>query len=87
MCQTIRFPDGLDVESINDFERVFEVDAEDYKHKSYGELHKDCCMCPLDLEKFLAEHPEWKYEFNGDYWMNENYYFSVFPHDLDKLKK
>ena len=69
MCTTIRFLNGTDIESISELEEYFKIDADDYKEDYYGDLEKDCCLCPIDLNKLLKDKPF--HQEDGDWYENE----------------
>ena len=71
MCQKIVLPNGDDVSSVAEFEKQFKVKAEDYKHPVYSQIHRDSCLCQVDLDRFFAERSEIEYEYNGDYWISK----------------
>lgn len=58
MCQTIRFSDGEEIETIGQFEKYFNVLAINYLFPDYLRFNSRSCLCPIDLDKFFKEHPE-----------------------------
>lgn len=70
MCDSIRFKNGKDIESVRQFQNTFNVDAKTYafdKNECFKDI--DCCMCEVDLDRFFKDHPEHEFEYDcGDWW-------------------
>jgi len=67
MCDTIRLKNGNDIESVEQFEKHFEVKADNYKYDYYDEIVKDACLCQIDLEEFFSKRKDFKLDC-GDWW-------------------
>ena len=71
MCTTFyRKTDEPDIETVEQFEQFFGVNADDYSE--YDELIRDACLCQIDVDKFVRDHPKvrerFKSETGMDYW-------------------
>lgn len=55
MCDTIRLKGGNSLETVEDFERHFQVDAGLWKHEYYGDIDPKSCLCQLNLERFMED--------------------------------
>ena len=71
MCTTFyRKTNEPDIETVEQFEEYFGVNADDYSR--HDELMPDACLCQIDTGKFLEDHPEvaekYKTETGMDYW-------------------
>ena len=64
MCDSIRFHNGEEIQTVRQFQNFFKVDAKKYGWD--GECI-DCCMCGLDLEKFFKDNPDFYYDC-GEWW-------------------
>jgi hypothetical protein len=74
MCTGIILKNGDRLQSVGDVEKHFNVNLDSYKESYYGELDRECCLCQIDLQKFMSEEPR-KSQFEYDYveyWENES---------------
>lgn len=66
MCETIRLKNRNKIETIIQFENYFKINADKLKYDSSDKIDKKCCLCPIDLDKFLKDKPFTK--AYGDWW-------------------
>lgn len=67
MCDTIRMKNGNDIETVEQFEKHFNVNADNLKYDYYDKLSRDSCLCQIDLEKFMSNKHDFEYDC-GDWW-------------------
>jgi hypothetical protein len=66
MCVTIKPKNGEEIETVEEFEKYFNIDATAYADKHYGNKIKyKACLCQLDLDSFFKNK---NFTFEGMYW-------------------
>ena len=66
MCPGIILKTGDHLQTVRQAEDHFKVDLSGYNTLPAKPLIKDCCLCQIDLERFMNE-PERKELFEYDY--------------------
>ncbi len=56
MCDSIHLKNGTDIGTIRQFQSHFNVNPEEIGFDGNDDF-LDCCMCSMDLEKFLKDKP------------------------------
>ena len=68
MCDSIRFTDGREIQTVKEFQDFFKVDATKYGWDG-NEYFINCCMCAMDLDQFFKDNPQYNiYYENGEWW-------------------
>lgn len=67
MCDTIHLKNGVSVETVEDFEREFHEDADDWKCEAYKDINRTSCLCQLDLDRFMSNKEGRFYYDCGDW--------------------
>lgn len=70
MCTVIHLNTGHDIETVEDFQKFFEltdIEIEVLTDPDYQNAPPDACLCCLNLDEYMQTKPQFKPE-TGDYW-------------------
>ncbi len=70
MCDGIHLKSGIEIRSVKEFEAHFKIDADTLGYNDNFLIHRDCCLCQIDLDKFFKDKTD-QFECDFGEWVEK----------------